>query len=198
VPVLLAISEASWAAIGVGVTVAVAVIGWLGGWFRRRRREKPRITFDPLYFFGSDQPKRPNYRQAVAFRIRNIGATALNVSVALADPAQGPNYAEVVSRPALVRDEYMTDLMGLRGEERDDDLTDEEARSFFDRALLVVICSDQHGRSYLFFPGGPPEGVKFSPDDKEVPWSSQDEMLHYLSGFPSRGAPPTSQGRGRF
>jgi hypothetical protein len=194
-------TERDWAAIGVLVTLILALGTYLG----RRRREslanEPKLVFGPLHLHGPDEPVRPNYNYAIGFRLTNAGdAPATHVIVALrtdiATDDEPRIFSEVITRDVLLPGEPLIDHVGLRGVNQEDDPSEHEAREFFTDATAFAACWDVRGRPFLFFPAG---GGRVRPRwwwwwPFGPRWPRPHELLGPLYRSPSRGEDEGSLG----
>lgn len=177
-------------AFAIGITLLIAIGGALGWRYKRRKAMEPQIVWSPLRFFGPGEHERWGYRCAVGFRVRNVGeGTAIRPMAMFMDMEQDI-FCEHVSRGELLPGEEWVEWAGIRGQEPEDDPTDEEASEFFERRCVgIVECWDRLGRHYLYFPWG--GGLV-----KDHPWRGPEHPTGLALQFPSRGERGESMGAG--
>ena len=155
-----------------------------------RSTGRPRLAFSDLRFARPGEHPRVLYPFAIGVEVTNAGdGTAHRVNWGCMRP-DVDIYAEMVVRSAIAPGERTDDWSGIRGAERDDDVTEEEAHEFFRECLVFATCWDAAGVPYIFFPfgGGPMPGAPLFGDEME--------LREFLSRFPSRGDDERSLGAG--
>lgn len=187
--------KVDWGPIGVGVTVLIALSGWVGALIERHRRLRPQLVFGPVELFGEGEHPRGRYTYAFKFKATNLGpGVASHCDIWFEDPEEVWT-AEHVSNPALVPGDPLVDFAGIRaGSSQQLDPTEEEADAFLARCQLMCICWDQKNRLRLFFPGGPRYGLRTP--RRGNPFPTPDHLAEFSTQFPSRGARGQSRGAG--
>jgi hypothetical protein len=184
----------TWTVVGVLVAILFPLLGFNLHRRSARQQDEPHIVFSPLEFQRPGEHPREQYPFAIAVRIWNAGpGPALHVSVAVVDSVDDPDeivYAELLTRPVLAVGDTTADFLGLRGRERDEDISEGGARDFFDRCFLVVHCWDRRNRQWVFTPAGV-QRIR-----KRHSVNSPQEMMQGLPAFPSRGDARRSFGFG--
>jgi hypothetical protein len=185
-----------WTALG-AIIAAVALAGSaIGALLHRRsvrRAQEPRIVFSDLYFAGpSEHPRDRVYSYAIGVRLTNVGGgPALHLHWSYLDENGRTTklYAEHIHRAALVPHDSTYDWSGIRGRHQEDEPTEVEARTFYERCIAFADCWDSRGDFYLFSPRG---GGR-----THDPYGGPDALREFLSEFPSRGDIRRSLGQGR-
>lgn len=187
-----------WAAIG--TVIALVALGFaFYQWRRSQGSEQPKITFGALRLLGPGEHTRPNYQFAIELTVTNVSTrSAAYVTVGVVDPRSKTNpkralYCELYGAPSLAPHASLTDHLGMRGQDQNDDPTAEEALAFYERCVAFVECWDGAEEYYVFTPG---KGGRVPKRQRD--WASPMEQRQWLEAKPSRGAAPRSLGLGKF